>query len=91
MKHIVLPLGLSAVLEQILNEGIKPEVTGTVNKFLFPLITAILLVVFIIEAVNTYKDYKKNGEIDKEKLLVTGVCLILCLVAPGFMWGVIGW
>ncbi len=61
MKHIVLPLGLSAVLEQILNEGIKPEVTGTVNKFLFPLITAVLLVVFIIEAVNTYGYLTEKG------------------------------
>lgn len=91
MKHIVLPLGISDVLEQILNDGIRPEVKGSVNKFLFPLITAVLVVVFFIEAVNTYKDFKKNGEIDKEKLLVTGVCLILCIVAPSFMWGVIGW
>lgn len=91
MKHIVLSLGLSAVLEQILNEGIRPEMTGIVNKFLFPLITAVLLVVFIIEAVSTYKDYKEKGEINKEKLLVTGACLILCIAAPAYMWGVIGW
>lgn len=91
MKNTILPLGLSEVLEQILNEGIKPEMKGSVNKFLFPIIQAILLIVFVIEAVNTYKDYKKNGELDKEKLIVTGVCLALCITAPVFMWGIIGW
>lgn len=91
MKKTILPIGISDVLEQILNQGVKPEIMGSTNKFVFPIIQAILLVVFVIEAVNTYKDYKKNGEWDKEKLIVTGVCLAICLAAPAFMWGIIGW
>lgn len=91
MKYVVLPLGLSDVLEQILNEGIKPEVKGVVNKFLFPLISAILLIAFIVQVVRTYKDWKEHGEIDYEKVIVCGVCLVLCIAAPAFMWGVIGW
>lgn len=91
MKNTILPLGISDVLEQILNEGIKPEIKGSANKFIFPIISAILLIVFIVVLVNTYKDYNQKGEWDKEKVIVTGVCLALCIVAPAFMWGVIGW
>lgn len=91
MKHIVLPLGLASVLQQILNDGIKEEIKGTVNNFVFPLIDAILLVVLIIQIVRTYKDWKEHGEIQYEKPLIIGVCLAVCLTAPLYMWAIIGW
>ena len=91
MKHKLLPLGISDVLEQILNQGIKPEVKGVVNKFIFPLISAILLVVLIIQIVRTYKDWKEHGEVQYEKPLIIGVCLAISIAAPLFMWGIISW
>ena len=91
MKNTILPLGISDVLEQILNEGIKPEIIGSANKFLFPILSAILVIIFLIAAVNTYKDYNKNGDWDKEKIIVTAICLALCIAGPAFMWGIIGW
>ena len=91
MKYTVIPLGMSEVLEQILNESVKPEVKGVVNKFLFPIIEAVLLVVLIIQIVRSYKDWKERGELDVEKLIVVGVCLAICIAEPLFMWGIIGW
>lgn len=91
MKYTVIPLGMTEVLEQILNESVKPEIKGVVNKFLFPIIEAVLLIVLIIQIVRTYKDWKERGELDVEKLIVVGVCLAICIAAPAFMWGIIGW
>lgn len=86
-----LRLGISAVLEQILNQGIKQEVKDTAGKFLFPLISAVLLIVLIVQLVRTYKDWKEKGEPDYEKLIVCFICLALCIAAPSLMWGIIGW
>lgn len=91
MKNTILPLGIASVLQQILNDGIKDEVKGVVNTFVFPIIDAILLVVLIVQIVRTYKDWKEHGEIQYEKPLVVGVCLAISLAAPAFMWGIIGW
>lgn len=91
MKYTVIPLGMTEVLEQILNESVKPEIKGVVNKFLFPIIEAVLLIVLIIQIVRTYKDWKERGELDVEKLIVVVVCLAICIAAPAFMWGIVGW
>lgn len=91
MKNTVLPLGIASVLQQILNEGIKDEVKGVVNYFVFPIIDAILLVVLIVQIVRTYKDWKEHGEIQYEKPLIIGVCFAISLSAPAFMWSIIGW
>lgn len=91
MKNTVLPLGIASVLQQILNDGIKDEVKGVVNSFVFPIIDAILLVVLIVQIVRTYKDWKEHGEIQYEKPLIVGVCLAISLAAPAFMWSIIGW
>ncbi len=91
MKNTILPLGIASVLQQILNDGIKDEVKGVVNTFVFPIIDAILLVVLIVQIVRTYKDWKEHGEIQYEKPLIVGVCLAISLAAPAFMWGIIGW
>lgn len=91
MKNTILPLGIASVLQQILNDGIKDEVKGVVNSFVFPIIDAILLVVLIVQIVRTYKDWKEHGEIQYEKPLIVGVCLAISLAAPAFMWGIIGW
>lgn len=91
MKNTILPLGIASVLQQILNDGIKDEVKGVVNTFVFPIIDAILLVVLIVQIVRTYKDWKEHGEIQYEKPLIVGVCLAISLAAPAFMWSIIGW
>ncbi len=91
MKHIVLPLGIASVLQQILNDGIKDEIKGVVNNFVFPIIDAVLLVVLIIQIVRTYRDWKEHGEIQWEKPLIVGVCLAISIAAPLFMWSIIGW
>ncbi len=91
MKNTILPLGIASVLQQILNDGIKDEIKGVVNNFVFPIIDAILLVVLIIQIVRTYRDWKEHGEIQWEKPLIVGVCLAISIAAPLFMWSIIGW
>lgn len=91
MKNTILPLGIASVLQQILNDGIKDEIKGVVNNFVFPIIDAILLVVLIVQIVRTYKDWKEHGEIQYEKPLIVGVCLAISIAAPLFMWSIIGW
>ena len=91
MKNTILPLGIASVLQQILNDGIKDEVKGVVNYFVFPIIDAVLLVVLIVQLVRTYKDWKEHSEIQYEKPLIVGICLVIAIVAPRFMWGIIGW
>lgn len=91
MKNTILPLGIASVLQQILNDGIKDEVKGVVNNFVFPIIDAVLLVVLIVQIVRTYKDWKEHGEIQYEKPLIVGICLAVSIAAPLFMWSIIGW
>lgn len=91
MKNTILPLGIASVLQQILNDGIKDEVKGVVNNFVFPIIDAVLLVILIVQIVRTYKDWKEHGEIQYEKPLIVGICLAVSIAAPLFMWSIIGW
>ena len=91
MNYLLQSLGISTVLEQILNDGIKPEVKNVVNKFVFPLISAVLLVVLIIQIVRTYRDWKEHEEVRYEVPIIIGVCLAISITAPLFMWGIIGW
>ena len=91
MKNTILPLGIASVLQQILNDGIKDEVKGVVNNFVFPIIDAVLLVILIVQIVRTYKDWKEYGEIQYEKPLIVGICLAVSIAAPLFMWSIIGW
>ena len=91
MNYLIQSLGIGSVLEQILNDGIKTEVKDVVNKFVFPLLSAVLLIVFIIQIVRTYRDWKEHGEIRSAVLLIIFVCLAISITAPLFMWGIIGW
>ena len=88
MNYLIQSLGIGSVLEQILNSGIKPEVKDVVNKFVFPLLSAVLLVVLIIQIVRTYRDWKEHGEIRYEVPLIIGVCLAISIAAPA---GLIIW
>ena len=90
MNYLIQSLGIGSVLEQILNSGIKPEVKDVVNKFVLPLLSAVLLVVLIIQIVRTHRDWKEHGEIRYEVPLIIGVCLAISIAAPLFMWDIIG-
>lgn len=91
MKNTILPLGIASVLQQILNDGVKDEIKGAVNDFVFPILSAIIVIVLLVQIVHSYKDWKEHGEINWEKPVIVGVCLAICIAAPRFMWGIIGW
>lgn len=91
MRYIPHRLSISSVLQKILNDSIKPEIMGVVGGFILPLVSAVLLVVLIVQIGRTWRDYRDHGEIEYIKPLVIGVCLLVTSVANGFMWAIIGW
>lgn len=82
---------IDSVLSGMLDSEIKPQIMGVVNKFVMPLVAAVILIILIIQIVKSYKSYKEHQEMQWELPIVLLVCLIICLSSPLWMWQIIGW
>lgn len=82
---------ISGALQDAFTSTIQPEVKGIVNNVVFPIIDAVLIVVFIIRLVFVWRSYKQGHDFEWGALAILFVALVICLSAPTWIWSVIGW
>ena len=66
------------------------QVKTVVEKVVFPALDMILAIAFFVKVGSAYFDYRQRGQFEWTPPAILLVCLIFCLTAPSYIWGIIG-
>ncbi|WP_299966767.1 DUF3852 domain-containing protein [uncultured Oscillibacter sp.] len=66
------------------------QVKTVVDTVVFPALDMILAIAFFIKVGSAYFDYRQRGQFEWTPPAILLVCLIFCLTAPSYIWGIIG-
>ena len=82
-------LGPGAVVESTWKDA-AGQIKTVVNNVVFPALDMILVIALFGKAGLSYFDYKKHGQFEWTGPVILFVCLILTLLAPTYIWTIIG-
>jgi type IV secretory pathway VirB2 component (pilin) len=80
---------VSSVIEQTW-ESANTQIKEVVNNVVFPALSLVLVVAFFVKVATAYFDYRKHGQFEWAPPAILFVCLVFSLLAPQFIWQVIG-
>ena len=66
------------------------QIKGVVDSVVFPALSMILVVAFFVKLGMAYFDYRQRGQFEWTGPVILFVCLIFVLLAPTYIWGIIG-
>lgn len=66
------------------------QIKTVVNNVVFPALSMILAIAFFVKLALCYFDYRKHGQFEWAGPAILFVCLIFVLLAPSYIWGIIG-
>ena len=66
------------------------QIKNVVNNVVFPALDMILAIAFFGKTGLAYFDYKKHGQFEWTGPVILFACLILTLIAPNYIWTIIG-
>ena len=66
------------------------QIKTVVDKVVFPALDMILAIAFFVKTGSAYFDYRQRGQFEWTPPAILLVCLIFCLTAPSYIWGIIG-
>ena len=66
------------------------QIKTVVNNVVFPAIDLILAVFFFAKLGTAYFEYRKSGQFEWAAPAILFACLIFSLVAPKYIWNIIG-
>ena len=66
------------------------QIKTVVDTVVFPALDMILAIAFFIKVGTAYFDYRQRGQFEWAPPAILLVCLIFCLTAPAYIWGIIG-
>ena len=66
------------------------QLKTVVNTVVFPALDMILVIAFFVKVGTAYFDYRQRGQFEWAPPAILLVCLIFCLTAPAYIWGIIG-
>ena len=66
------------------------QIKTVVNNVVFPVIDLVLAVFFFAKLGMAYFDYRKHGQFEWAGPVILFVCLVFVLLAPNYIWGIIG-
>lgn len=66
--------------------GVYDQLRGIADGVVFPALSLILLVCFVVRCAMTYKYYKENGELCWKVPALLFIALCVVLAAPKFLW-----
>ena len=66
------------------------QVKTVVDSVVFPALDMILAIAFFVKVGSAYFDYRQRGQFEWTPPAILLVCLIFCLTAPSYIWGIIG-
>ena len=66
------------------------QIKQVVNNVVFPALSLILAVAFFVKLAGVWFDYRKHSQIEWAPPVILFVCLIFSLLAPQYIWQIIG-
>jgi len=80
---------VSGVIEQTWGSA-NTQIRSVVDNVVFPALSLILVVAFFVKVGTAYFDYRKHGQFEWAAPAILFVCLVFSLLAPQFIWQVLG-
>ena len=80
---------VSGVIEQTWSSA-NTQIRQVVDNVIFPALSLILVVAFFVKVAVAYFDYRKHGQFEWAAPAILFVCLVFSLLAPQFIWQVLG-
>ena len=66
------------------------QIKTVVDNVVFPALSMVLDIAFFAKLAMAYFDYRKHGQFEWTGPAILFVCLIFVLLAPNYIWGIIG-
>ena len=66
------------------------QIKAVVDSVVFPALTMVLGIAFFVKVALCFFDYRKHGQFEWTGAAILFVCLIFVLLAPNYIWGIIG-
>ena len=75
-----------------MNVTITPAALGGIGATtcLFPALTMVLGIAFFVKVALCFFDYRKHGQFEWTGAAILFVCLIFVLLAPNYIWNIVG-
>ena len=66
------------------------QIKTVVDNVVFPALSMVLAIAFFAKLAMAYFDYRKHGQFEWTGPAILFVCLVFVLLAPNYIWGIIG-
>lgn len=66
------------------------QIKTVVDNVVFPALSMVLAIAFFVKLALCYFDYRKHGQFEWTGPAILFVCLIFVLLAPNYIWTIIG-
>ena len=80
---------VAGAVEQTWKEAAK-QIKAVVEKVVFPALDMILAIAFFVKLGGAYFDFRQRGQFEWTGPAILFACLIFSLVAPKYIWNIIG-
>ena len=80
---------VAGAVEQTWTEAAK-QIKGVVDKVVFPALDMVLAIAFFVKLGGAYFDYHQRGQFEWTGPAILFACLIFTLIAPQYIWNIIG-
>ena len=66
------------------------QIKTVVDTVVFPALSLVLAIAFFVKLAMAYFDYRKNDQFEWTGPAILFVCLIFVLLAPNYIWNIVG-
>ena len=66
------------------------QIRSVVDSVVFPALGMVLAIAFFVKLALCYFDYRKHGQFEWTGPAILFVCLIFVLLAPNYIWSIVG-
>ena len=66
------------------------DAAGQIKTVVFPALTMVLGIAFFVKVALCFFDYRKHGRFEWTGAAILFVCLIFVLLAPNYIWNIVG-
>ena len=80
---------VASAVENTWNDA-QAQIRTVVDNVVFPALSMVLVIAFFVKAALCFFEYRKHGQFEWTGLAILFVCLIFVLLAPNYIWTIVG-
>ena len=80
---------VAGAVEQTWTEA-ATQIKSVVDNVVFPALDMILAIAFFVKLTLCYFDYRRHGQFEWTGPAILFACLIFALIAPQYIWNIVG-